>query len=479
MGMLNDYRAILRVTTLQRDARTFKLLVMMGLPLTLCLALVGGIALWEQKMGLDLSLRMLGGLATLWFLLVWCILFVPGTLMLNSAVNARLMPRQRRRVIQMTAGCWLLLTAVSTAVLGKAVAFPLVGMLVLGLAMTFSGNMGGIFLIVLPSNWPVAARYLVPPPWLEVITSMPGLVAATALTLLGVAWALRAMYPAGGDIHLGKRAHQVERIRRMQSGEGWTQGVDSGTFNGSSALRLYAYSLRRDCRAPRPGAMLMHALGPGAHWSIWILSLAIMLAVGAAIHVLVAWHDTARARDFMAGLSMSGLGGMVSMILFSTAQIGQSINKTLGEQALLRLTPLAGDKGLLNERLARQLVLRGLSTWVLLTGAVMVLTLMVGGTDALARQFALCSLAGQVSMMGLLCDYARDGGWTLARALRAGGLALLEVGAGVGAGWLTGTSYWSWMTAIAIAACVFLLRRAWHGMLAAPPAFPARRLALS
>lgn len=477
--MLNDYLAILRVTTIQRDARALRMLAFIGVPVTLVVAVIVGVLAWKHESTLAQSLRALTGIAGLWLTLAWMFLFVPGSLMLNSAANARLLPRQRRRLIQMTAASWLLLSGACTAVLGNWAVFPLAGIFLLGGALTFSGNLGAIALMVLPTNWPFVSRFLLPS-WLrDAVTSTAGLWTATALLLLCGARALRWMYPAGGDAHLGKRARQVERLQRMQQGETWTQSVESGTVTGSSALRFYAGALRRDCRAPQAGAMLMHALGPGAHWSIWIFSLAVMLVVGVVIRLILAGHDSSSVRDFVEGVSMSGLGGMVSMILFSTAQLGQSIGKTRGEQALLRLTPLAGDQRLLNRRLARQLLLRGMGTWLMLTAAILLLALLIGGTGVLAREAALCCLAGQVSMMGLLGDYARDGGWRLSLALWAGLLAALEAGAAVGVAWLTQTSPWGWMAAIAIAATVFQLQRARRRMLAAAPAFPARRLALS
>jgi hypothetical protein len=165
--------------------------------------------------------------------------------------------------------------------------------------------------------------------------------------------------------------------------------------------------------------------------------------------------------------------------VFSTAQYGQQMRRTQGEQALLRLTPRAGDAALLNRRLAGRVLRQALGCWAALTVVVLAVSLLLGaGPDALLRQLGLCSLAGQVAMMGLLGDYANGtGGWHLMLGLRAGVLAAAQALAAVGLAWITGTTPWPWLIEISLAVCAVLLRLDWKRMLAAPPAFPAGRMA--
>jgi hypothetical protein len=146
---------------------------------------------------------------------------------------------------------------------------------------------------------------------------------------------------------------------------------------------------------------------------------------------------------------------------------------------LLRLTPLAGDAALLNRRLASRMLRQALAVWAVLTVTVLAVSLLVGaGPDALLRQLGLCSLAGQVAMMGLLGDYADgSGGWNLMLGLRAGALAVAQAFVALGLGRLTGTTAWPWLVVLPPVVCCVLLRRDWQRMLAAPPAFPAGRLA--
>jgi hypothetical protein len=83
-----------------------------------------------------------------------------------------------------------------------------------------------------------------------------------------------------------------------------------------------------------------------------------------------------------------------------------------------------------------------------------------------------------VAMMGLLGDYASvRGGWNLALGLRAGAYAVMQALAAVALGKLTGTTPWPWLIEISLAVCLVQLRLDWKRMLAAPPAFPAGRMA--
>jgi hypothetical protein len=473
---LRECRAIFQVTMAERGDKAIRIMGVSGLLLTLGAAVFGTFLVYRHEMNAGLALRMLG----------WGVIFVPRAMMLNTAVNARLMPRQRRRLMQIAAAGWVLVTCLTTAMSGRWGMFPLVGMLMLGMSMTFAGSMAGVILIVLPSNWPLASRVLLPPAWVEIVARTEGVLAVSLVVVLGAAHCLRRMFPAGGDAHLGRHARQVARMQRMRGGEGWSQCLESGTMTGASVLRFYGAAVRRDCaRGPGradPGKMLLHALGPSAHWSFWIASLAFILVVGIALHVVVEWRGGTSAQS-MQGFASGSIGGVVSVILMSTAQLGKAMSRTQGEQALLRLSPLAGDRALLHRRLAGRLLRHALLILALLALTILVSSVLIAGSAGLPRLTGLaglCCLAGQVALSNVLGDYAGDGGgWTLKRGLLASLLALLQGGIAAGAGWLTGTGFGPWLVVIAVGVSAFQLRRAWLGMLAAAPAFPARRMALS
>jgi hypothetical protein len=223
--------------------------------------------------------------------------------------------------------------------------------------------------------------------------------------------------------------------------------------------------------------MLMLALGPAVHWTASIVGTLALVSIGVGARMLTRSYgtDLQALVDGMANFIPSMLA---LSIAFSTAQYGQQLRRTRGEQALLRLTPLAGNAALLNRRLATQLLRQALAIWGLQSVAMLGVTLpFLTGPDALLRQIGLCCVAGQVAMMGLLDDYSSArGGWNLTKGLRAAALAAVQALVAAGLGALTGTPAWPWLTGIALTVCAIVLRRDWRRMLAAPPAFPAGRM---
>jgi hypothetical protein len=472
-----DYRRIARVTTVQRDENSARVMKLVAALLALALLVGTGVAIARHQLELDTLARAVLGLGAFWLALVWATLFVPGAVLLNSAANARLLPRQRRRLMQMTAAGWLVSTAGFCIVMDSWAVLPLAGLYLIGFPLMLTGHRQSAPLIFLACCWPMLARTVLPH-WLVETVSRPASVLALGVLLLVLGAAcLRLLYPAGGDAHLDKRGEQLKRMQRF-SGRAAADAGEAGGAAGWGIRRVYGLALRRDCRRADPGTMLMHAIGPAAHWSAWLGGMTVTLAGGAALRLMLAWRGAGPLNEALNVAATVGMATIAAIVVFSTALFSQQLRRTRGEQALLRLTPLAGDASLLNRRLAGQLLKSGLRNWAMLTATVMIATLLVGGDrDALLRQFGLCCLAGQAAMMGLLGDYAGEGGWNLMLGLRAGVLAACEASVAVGLGWLTGTSVWPWVIGIALVGAVVQLRLSWRGMLAAPVAFPAGRMA--
>jgi hypothetical protein len=463
MAALRDYRSIWRVTALQRQAGIGYFMRGVALLLLAAAVLFVGSVIWRHKPFTRDVARVVLGLGTFWLALMGMFQFLPGSFLLNTASNAKLLPRQRRRLLQMFVGGWLLLTAAVTVVAGRWAAFPICGAYLLAIGLMASGHMQTWGLMVLAGNWPWLSRYLLPPALAEAFNGNTGAAVLMALLVPAGVWGVRWIYPAGGDAHFERRSKQAMRMERLRD-SGWAGG-----------LFTYAAALRRDCKAAVPGRMLLHALGPAAHWSAWIGSGVLMLALAAAVGMAFMLGGPKYAS--LHGISTGWLGVQVLVIVFSTAQLSQQMGRTAGEQALLRLTPLAGDAALLNRRLATQMVQGALRLWIGMTAVILAVSALVSG-DAVTvlRELALCCLAGQVAMMGLLGDYAGAGGWNLWLGLRAALLAIAQVGVAVVLARLSGTSVWLWIMVIAIATCAFQLSLGWQRMLAAAPAFPAHRL---
>jgi hypothetical protein len=468
---LQDYRTIWRAAVLARDSSALRTLYLVAGAVAAC----GVILLVLGDLTVLKTLRFMTAIAFMALALIWTFLFMPGAIRLNSPINAWLLPRQRRRLLEMTAAYWLVASLGITFGLGDWAVLPLVAGGTLGLALLMAGNKYVAFLLIVGGNVPWLVHFLVPPAWTEQVTSGSVFLVLDILILPAAVWGLRWLYPAGGDAYLERRADQIKRLNHFAMRKEEKQPVPEGPAVMAN-LPFYLAMLRRDLKRADPAAMLMHALGPAAHWTTWIGGLVSLLFMGGVAGFLATRSHDASLVDLMTNV---GPALLAPTIAFSTARYGQQMRRTPGEQALLRLTPLAGAANLLNRRLATRVLRQALSCWVVLTVVVLGVSLLFDARpEALLRQLALCCVAGQVAMMGLLGDYAAGrGGWDLMLGLRAAAYVLVQALVAMGLSRLTGTTAWPWLIVTSLTVCAVQLRLDWRRMLAAPPAFPAGRMA--
>jgi hypothetical protein len=460
-----DVRRIWTVATTRRSPQAVK----WGGRLALLLALAFGMAklggllprtgFWKGELLIAVG----------WFTLMWMGLFLPASVLMNSAPNARLVPRLRRRLLQMGAGSWVLATGGATLAFGTWSAYPLFAAYMLGITLQRAGFRSAAALVVLAPLWPLMSARL-PAPLTEAVTSTPGLLALSALLVLGAAWGLVRLYPAGGDRHLDGRGQVVERIGR-------TQNPEIARSRGVAWLNRFAYlpALQRDCLLGKPGTLLLHALGPVVHWSAWIPGLAIIVLFTLALGALLAFSGAEVSPDVAHGVLGTVLVVLTSLVVLGSAKFGQALRTTQGEQALLRLTPLTGQAALLNRRLADAMTKTALFDWAMMT-AVLLIAAWVAGADGavLLRQFALSCLAGMLAVTGLLGDFARS---LPAVSWRQSLMVILLCSGGATLQWMAlGSLFWVGLALASLSGAALLLRAARRRMLAAPPAFPAERM---
>jgi hypothetical protein len=471
---LRDYRLIWRTATAHREPGAMRTVCMAGGALAGCVLIIAILGHLEVLP----VLRFLVAVAAAVLAFGWSLVFVPGSVRLNSPINAWLLPQQRRRLLQMTAAYWLVATLGIGFGIGTWDVLPLVALGTLGLPLLGAGNRVVPFLLIVGGNWIWLARVVLPPAWADLTTGNGAMGVMGVLVLPAAVWSLRWLYPAGGDAYLDRRGERAWLMGAVGNCDDGRLPLSAGMAEQQGNLSLYGSALRRELRRADPGVMLMHALGPVVHWTAWIIGPFGLLAFGVTACVFARSYGASMQAfvDWMANVAPSMLA---LSIAFSTAQYGQQLRRTRGEQALLRLTPRTGNAALLNRRLATHMLRHALAIWGLQSVAAVAVTLLfLTGPDALLRQVGLCCLAGQAAMMGLLDDYASAAaGWNLAKGLRAAALAAAQALVAVGLGWLTGTTAWPWLVALPLVVCCVLLRRDWRRMLAAPPAFPAGRMA--
>jgi hypothetical protein len=440
------------------------------------LALLLGIALAMAKLAglLHKTIFWKGELlfAVGWFTLTWIWLFLPASVLMNSAPNARLVPRLRRRLLQMGAACWTVAAVGATLAMGTWAGFPLFAAYMLGLMLGRAGIRSAALLFMLPVIWPLLSPCL-PVALVEAVTSTPGLLALSTLFVLGAAWGLGRLYPAGGDGHLDGRGQVVEKIRNISNPE-------LAKSRGVAWVNRFTYlpSLQRDCLLGKPDTLLLHALGPAVHWSAWIPGVAIILLVMLAMGALLGFSGAEVPPNVAHGVLITVLTFLTSLIVVGGAKFSQALRTTQGEQALLRLTPLAGQAALLNGRLANAMTKAALLDWSMMT-AVLMTAAWVAGADAalLLHQFALSCLAWMLVASCLLGDFSRS---LPALSLRHIVMMLLLCGGGATLQWLApGDLFWCGLALASMTGAVLLLRASRRRMLAAPPAFPAARMEAS
>lgn len=464
-----DFRHIWTATTSWRDRRT----CLWTGRVALFLALTAGMGRLAGVIERDLFWKLELGIAMLWFGVLWVFLFVPASVLMNSAPNAALVPRLRGRLLQMAGSGLMILVIGGTIASGNWKFLPLIHAYVLGFMLMRAGVRLAMLLIMLPFYWPAMTRYILPEAVVAALSDSGAVVVENTALMLLAAWCLVRLYPAGGDRHLDGRARQLGNIRCLERRE-----VTTPAQGASWSTRLaYLPSLRRACRGREPAALLMHALGPVAHWSAWGIVPVVAAAVALALRLapLLSGHPVPQATaDWLAGFSASTI---TILVLFSTAHVGQQLARTRGEQALVRLTPLAGQAALLNRRLAFSLLKSFFASWAMMTASVLVLAWAVGaGPDGLLRNLALSCLGGEVALIGLLRDYARETPkFSLSGLLWAFPVGAVNFGLAYALAQLGGPR-WLWLAALSVAGAALWLRRSWTRMTKAAPAFPVGRM---
>ena len=407
-----------------------------------------------------------------WFMLgvLYWLDLVTGAVRQDTPANARLVPRLRLRAMQLVGAAWIIFTMLITLALSNGFGHPALwcaaaaGWL-LGMAMVRIGQQYGMVLMLLSFMVLLLPRQLIA--MLQELAATPAGMLLCALWIASLAWlGKRTLFP-DGDRHFDQRA-------AVDKGVCQEQGLQTANARSS----LYTMDLGRASRQrSSAGELVLHALGPSAHWSVSAQMLALLAAVLIAGRLLIAVTGAdARMLAPFAG------GFIIIPLLLTFAAIPQRITgraaASLGEQALLRMAPVVRRTGQYNREIAVALLRRALGEWAIVTVALVAVVGAVNAHNDLALlQFAVCCLAMPL-MTAVLRDYAR------APALGTSYIYLAALYLAIAAG----TAYFMMLrtsiVAVTVACVVFglgatavLAASRWRTMTASPVAFPAGRLA--
>lgn len=408
----------------------------------------------------------------------WMMYFVPGAIKLNTPAHAQLVPRMRRRLLQLALLAWAGAVGLSTLLaLGTPVraqfVFLGVGLWLIAFGLARSGHPAGkVVHFVVPAS--IILNKAIPPEWLALLAGGPGFAVATLLLLALGAYTLETMFPQGGERHYRLYAAQ-QLVGEQTSAE--------EHFRNPKPLRiatwLYQAVLRRDLARRDAGALLMHLPGPAVHWTQRLLPMVLAVAIAAGAMAVARRVVRADTLDVIAGGAWIAISWTLVTQLFDHERRLVRLSVTRGEQSLVRLAPaLPGSASAFNRYLARRLLLAGLGEWAILSGAVLCMVALAGAPSAIVwMQACICCLTLPL-LAAPLRDHAHvagGAGWQMFVGLLAS-LALCFLAAASLRGVL-GTPLLPGAALASVALAVAALAWRWRRLAGAPHAFPVGRLA--
>lgn len=469
MSALSDYRLLWNAAYVQR--RPSRALDWSFVLAGVC-SLVGAGAAFVRQDWL-LGVRVGVAICVIVLQLLWTVHLAPGFELMNTPVNARLVPRMRRRMVEMTAAGWLVTGLCATLFPIWQVA-PAVVLYMISIALGRSGNQFAGFLVIATAMSGTLLREL-PPAVLAFLMSAQGFVCASVVVALFGAWAIRQMLPAGGDRHFSQRKAKVEAIERLESMGRKT--ADSAPKRMSS---LYGFALRQAIRSRRPLRLMLHVLGPTAMVLVMLPTWIVLVLLGVGTHLLMQKYGVI-GKDESWPMFAWACFLMITWVLQLAAITGWRtlMNGARTEQGLLRLAARSPSSGEWNRTLAAALAGQVASGVGMGAAAVLVLGLLTGlDRDGMFCAVSLASMLLMPGIASVLLDYSREQQvWSLPQGLLAFALAVVVLALHLALVPSVGALSWVLLTAYSNVLGALLAAYRWKKMQAAPVAFPTGRFA--
>lgn len=366
---LQDYRLLWRAAVSHTNPFASPI-VRFGLLFIVLIATVG------QCLQRGLAAGLTWGWLALCFslLAVWAYRFVPGAVQLNAPANAQLVPRARRRLIELFCLVWFAgvagIVAVRYAGGGTGLMLIWCAGMSLGSALAAAGHPAGMSVLFAAFFLTVLSDKL--PPAVSGVLSHPASMLLLMLLSAGVAALVaQVVLPQAGERHW----RMVARRARMPDAAG-KPGDPIGKPPVPKSARWYAATLRRDSARRDPRRLVLHALGHTHHPDELVMGLGMLSATVFALGTFIGW----RAGDeVMAGIGWLFACTLLAVPFAASLRFSRSLAAYTGEQALVRLAPsMPATAPGFNRHLAQALLVHGLKGWTLATGAALVLGALAG-----------------------------------------------------------------------------------------------------
>lgn len=466
MSAFTDYRLLWRAAFVQRQpSRTLPWsFVLAGL-----LSFLGSAAGYFHE-GCLLSLRVGVAVSLIVLQFLWMVHLLPGFALMNTPANARLVPRMRKRMIQMTVAGWLV-AFVAMLLLPVWKLAPLVAMYMMSVSTGRSGNRTVFaFAAILACSYVLLKD--ISPDLLAFFKSVPGFVCLSLIAAIFGAWCVRVILPAGGDRHFAERKQRVETIESLES-----MVSKRADLAPKRVTSLYALALRQAIRSGRPRRLMLHAFGPSATETLTLPAWIFVVMVCLASHFMM--QRLGRPGAFPL------LGWIMYLTVMLTLQVGTCIgwrtmmNSARSEQGLLRLAARSPSAGQWNRELGRALVRQvGLNAAFGALAAIVLVTVTGLDRDGTILVLSLASVLFMPSIAFMLLDYSREQNpWSLPHVLFAFAVAAIVVLAHIALQFRIGVASWLVLTGYSNAVGAIVAAVRWKKMLAAPVAFPTGRFA--
>lgn len=397
---LQDYRLLWRAA-ISHGNPFGSAIIRFGLPFVVLVVVA---ARWATH-GAATALAWAWMLLCLALLATWAYRFVPGAVQLAAPANAKLVPRARRRLIELFCLTWFL--GVLGAVLpsyaeGEAGLMLLwcVG-LTLGSALSAAGHKAGTPVLLATFGIAMYGGSLAPA--VSAVLSEPGIPAPALLLSVGLAALVaRLVFPEAGERHW----RMVARRARMAD-MAVNPGVQVDKEPGLRSRRWYAATLRRDGARRDSRRLLLHALGNTHHVDDLVMGLGMLAGVVLVLGTFIGWRG---GEDIVGGIGWLFACTLFAVPFATSLRLSQLLPVRAGEQALVRLAPaMPSTAPAFNRHFALALLRHGVTGWALAAAAAMLVGVLAGTQrDKLLDLACVCCL--MLPMVAApLRDYAKRG----------------------------------------------------------------------